>query len=113
MVMSVDQFLSHHGVKGMKWGIRKDRRSGKTSTSSDHSAPGPHELSDDQLKAAIDRMRLEQQYHSLLHPQKPKNNSEAAAFVKELGKNLVKTAVTSAGTAAIEKAMKKGKTKPN
>lgn len=32
---SLDNFLEHHGVKGMKWGVRKDRKSsGKKKTSS-------------------------------------------------------------------------------
>lgn len=29
MSESIEDFLSHHGVKGMHWGIRKDRSSGK------------------------------------------------------------------------------------
>ena len=30
----IDSYLEHHGVKGMKWGVRKDRRSGSSSSSS-------------------------------------------------------------------------------
>lgn len=29
--MDVETFLAHHGIKGMKWGIRRDRTSGGTS----------------------------------------------------------------------------------
>lgn len=107
-MITTKEFLSHHGVKGMKWGVRKDRKSSsKGSQSSGTPKPKAHELSDEDLKKAIERMNLEQQYSNLISPKKPKDNSEAAAFVKDLGKNLVKTAVGAVGTHAINKALKK------
>lgn len=105
---TAEEFLAHHGVKGMRWGVRKDRGSGgHTGGSGGTSKPKAHELSDEDLKKAIDRMNLEQQYTKLLAPKKPSANTEAKAFIKDLGKGLAKNAVNAAGTAAINAVMKK------
>lgn len=47
--------LQHHGVKGMKWGVRKERKSVKSMT-------------DKELQKANNRMRLEREYKELKHP---------------------------------------------
>ena len=36
-ITSVEDILEHYGVKGMKWGVRKDRSSGSSSSSSSSS----------------------------------------------------------------------------
>lgn len=74
-----DDFLQHYGVLGMKWGHRKARsktssnkkpKSTKnTTTSKPKSKPKPkptrRELSDEELRAVINRMRLEREYADL------------------------------------------------
>lgn len=100
----VEEFLSHHGVKGMKWGIRKDRRSGNAKGSTSSHKPA-HELSDEELKRAIERMNLEQQYKNLLNPKPPKKDSEAAKFVKEMGKNLTKDIIKSTSTKLLDQVL--------
>lgn len=47
--------LQHHGVKGMKWGVRKDRK--KIS-----------EMTDEELKTANKRKKLENEYKKLNYP---------------------------------------------
>ena len=47
--------IQHHGIKGMKWGVRKDRKSVK-------------DMSDKELQKANNRMRLEREYKELKHP---------------------------------------------
>ena len=72
-----DDFLKHYGVLGMKWGKRKARstvssnkkpKSTKnTTTSKPKPKPKPtqRELSDEELRAVINRMRLEREYADL------------------------------------------------
>lgn len=58
--------LQHHGVKGMKWGVRRNKKSVK-------------KMSNKELKNANERMRLENEYRSLKHP----NISKAQSVYKK------------------------------
>jgi len=105
---SVDDFLAHYGVKGMRWGVRKDRsaqevtvytRPGKKAVASGGKNHKPtaeamqtvatkqkskrsttDSLSNKELKEAVERMRLEQQYNKLTG----ENLSLGKQFVKFL-----------------------------
>lgn len=69
--------LTHHGVKGMKWGVRRDGSTGssRARTSEDAKATlkvsakaethGTQALSNRDLQSAITRLNLENQYHKL------------------------------------------------
>ena len=91
-----DDFLQHYGVLGMKWGHRKARsnvssnkkpKSTKnTTTSKPKPKPTQRELSDEELRAVINRMRLEREYADL------KYRSSSRAKVE----NVVKTVGTAA-----------------
>ena len=68
-----DDFLQHYGVLGMKWGHRKARsnvssnKKPKSTKNTTISKPKPtrRELSDEELRAVINRMRLEREYADL------------------------------------------------
>ena len=72
-----DDFLQHYGVLGMKWGHRKARSNAssnkkpKSTKNTTTSKPKPkpkqtqRELSDEELRAVINRMRLEREYADL------------------------------------------------
>ena len=70
-----DDFLQHYGVLGMKWGHRKARSTSSsnkkpkstknTTTSKPKPKPTQRELSDEELRAVINRMRLEREYADL------------------------------------------------
>lgn len=70
-----DDFLQHYGVLGMKWGHRKARSTSSsnkkpkstknTTTSKPKPKPTQRQLSDEELRAIINRMRLERDYADL------------------------------------------------
>lgn len=93
MSEKVEKFIAHHGVKGMKWGVRRDReitvtrtRNGNLKTSGGHDRPASSDakktavsvqkarksnvssLSNKELEAAVKRMQLEQQFTKLTPP---------------------------------------------
>ena len=91
--------LYHFGVKGMKWGVRKDRkRSVSTrrskSDSKDYTETrdllkkSPNKLSNSELRKINERLNLEQQYANLTTTQKQKGNR----FVDKLGNGMKQTA---------------------
>lgn len=108
----VENILAHHGVKGMKWGVRKDRHSsdvtvihrpGKSLRSRGGERLPAHEdavkaqiakqkakkssvhsLSNHELQQLVNRMNLEQQYARLSSRRK----GEGQRFVEEQLKNL-------------------------
>ena len=87
--------LEHHGVKGMKWGVRKDRKKAS-------------DMTDEELKTAISRKRLENDYNKLYSPVSStfKNKllgaatgaaaAASVAIVKKYGKKYLGKAVTYA-----------------
>lgn len=73
----VDRILAHYGVKGMKWGIRRNKdgsvtRTGKRMKSEDHKEAERlkkkplYELSNQELRRLNERMQLEQNYKQLM-----------------------------------------------
>lgn len=117
-VSAVDDFFEHFGVKGMKWGQRRKRGSdgrvgGSEGTSKSKggsetaSKPKAGELSTTELQHHIARMQLEKQYSDLVKGVTPQKKSEAGAFIADLGKTLVKNAVTTTGSHAVKMALEK------
>ena len=88
-----DDFLQHYGVLGMKWGHRKARsnvssnkkpKSTKnTTTSKPKPKPTQRELSDEELRAVINRMRLEREYADLQY--RASSRAKVENVVKTVG----------------------------
>lgn len=79
--------LSHYGVKGMKWGVRKDRKSGSKKSSRKSKdyvearalrKKNLSQLSNKELRTLNQRLQLEQQYKQLTTPQ---NKNKGKSFV--------------------------------
>lgn len=119
-------FLSHYGVKGMKWGKRKSGAV-KEAPSEDAARVGnihgrvktqktTRMLSNKELQDAITRMNLEQQYSRMTGGLDKTKRQKASAFLSEMVQTIVKGTVKEAANSqvkdAIEKKTKTGKHDP-
>lgn len=89
----VDDFLEHFGVKGMKWGQRKKRSSGRGSgTKTAYKKPAAR-LNDAELNRRIKRMELEKKYSDLNQSVTNPGRSYAKGIMSNQGKAVVGTIV--------------------
>ena len=126
--MDMNNELQHHGTKGMKWGVRRyqnkdgsltalgKKRLGQTSVGSSKKKAKKEkvktetpkkksvsEMSDDELKKAINRARDEDTYNSL----RPEKTPAGKRFFRALGRNVIAPAATAAGKRFLENALNK------
>ena len=98
-----DNELYHHGVKGMKWGVRRTpaqlgHKPSKLTTSQRKSEM--KKMSDTELRNRINRIQMEKQYMQLTAPEV----SAGKKFVKDVLVNAAKQTATS----YVSKYMNKG-----
>lgn len=95
------QVLAHHGVLGMKWGVRRSR------SQLARARGNAKFLTDEQLQKTIRRIELEKRYTQLTSPEK----SGAAKFIKDTltasSKEVAKNYTSKAMTSTIESILKK------
>jgi 2'-5' RNA ligase len=111
----LDSVLTHHGVKGMKWGVHRSRSSssGGSSKSTDHpdaikaklfkakvKKGSTDSLSTDELQQLVQRMNLEKQFSTLKPP------STGDKTKKILAETLLSVGKQQAGKALNEQASK-------
>lgn len=75
-----NNYLQHHGVKGMKWGVRKARRSADSAEVKQIRKKKVSQMTNAELKKANERIRLEQEYKRL-NPSVVKKGMAVAAGV--------------------------------
>lgn len=115
----VKDHLAHYGVKGMKWGIRKDRSGRRRSTTqalaeerrqsrksnSLSSNPQNKRMTDSEMSALIRRIQMEQQLSTLTAPQKAPP-SRLKNMMKDVAFDVTKGAMTEVGKIALSQALK-------
>lgn len=130
----MDNELYHHGVKGMKWGVRKTpvrsssgnprkrksntlslfkkkntTRNASVAKSSPSQTKSIKDMSDDELRRKIERVRLEQQYQQLNPPTVSRGkkianrvmNHVIVPAAEEAGKQIVKSILTNGANKAL------------
>jgi chromosome segregation ATPase len=87
-------YLYHHGIKGMKWGVRKKRAPAHEDYRRAHDKKSVREMSDKELRDRNNRLQAERQYQQMT-----KKTGR--------GKKIVQGLIATAGTlAAAETAYK-------
>lgn len=116
--MEAEEFISHYGKKGMKWGVhnktttvikkransKKDRLSPDAKEISTLRAKKPSTLSNNDLKKINERMNLEQNYNRL-NTGKVKKGKQRVEFIlatATIGKTAYELINSKAGQAAIK-----------
>ena len=114
--------LEHYGVKGMKWGIRKDRSSKSSGTKKKSSrseartkkkraaaatkaASNPKNMTNEELRRRNERMRLEQEYKRLKKQGRP-SSGPVVDYLSEMGERQLKRVANNAIDYGVDQLLK-------
>lgn len=118
----IEGAIEHHGIKGMRWGVRReDGPDGTVSSNpavktetptaahpkgSSASSSTSH-LSDEELRNLVNRLQMERQLKTLSEENQKQADSFIKGLMKDIGKRQVRRVANTAADIAIEQALAK------
>lgn len=90
-----NESLTHHGIRGMRWGVRRYQNADGTRTTEGKKRTKASSLSDDELGAKVRRMNLEKQYNQMSKENAPASKTETAKKVVDAASSIVGQAKTA------------------
>jgi hypothetical protein len=104
----IEEFIEHHGVKGMRWGVRRARGS-RVSKAKARTKYGksPSRLTNAELERRINRMQTEKRYNELNKRDVSNGERIASEILTNAGKKVATTVLAAAGMYAVKVALSK------
>jgi hypothetical protein len=99
--------LTHHGVKGQKWGVRNLLRKKKANQNKTMFQKAPTRLSDAELNSRIKRLELEKRYNELNKPTKSAGKAYTHSLLENSGRTVTGAIVGGAAGFFVKKYLTK------
>lgn len=113
MAEQIDDILAHYGVKGMRWGQRKARKSRAKSKAKESDTEktkyqkAPSRLSDAELSRRIKRLDMEKRYNELNAVPKSEGKQMATRILKNVGEGTATKVLNQVAYYGVKKAVEK------
>jgi hypothetical protein len=106
---SVQEFIEHHGVKGMRWGVRTRGGGSRPSRGTSRTVYGKHpkNLTSSELDKRIKRMETEKKYNELNKKDISRGHRIASEILTNSGRAVASTVLVGAALLGVRVALSK------